>query len=208
MESTTDWKSRAQGWLDGDFRLLTHDEGWAPCRAPEGIELWRRKTTDDPNELYRWRLARVDAPADVVFDRFVRDILEHHQAWTKEFAGGHVVETLGPDARVVYQHFEPGIPGVSKRDVCSLEVTRKLSDDTWLVSFRSVDGVPPVPGHIRIDWWGAALIRGVDDAHAELLYLDRENQGGWVPAWAMNLAMPKYLVDQAVAVRRFFAQAR
>jgi hypothetical protein len=59
--------------------------------------------------------------------------------------------------------------------------------------------------HIRIDWWGAALCTPIDDAHSELVYLDRENQGGHFPAWLMNRTMTTYLVRQAEAVQRFFA---
>lgn len=45
----------------------------------------------------------------------------------------------------------------------------------------TVGAVPAVPGHVRIDWWGAALCRPRDDSRSELVYLDRENQGGRLP---------------------------
>lgn len=161
----------------------------------------------DPNDLFRWRLSRVAAPAEVVFEGFVHRLLEYHREWTREYAGGHEVERLAPNARVVYQRFDPGIPGISKRDLCSLEIVRDLGPGEKLASFRSVDHVPPAPGHERIDWWGAALCRDLPGGReSELLYLDRENQGGLFPAWLMNRMMTKYLVLQAEAVQRYFAQ--
>jgi hypothetical protein len=43
------------------------------------------------------------------------------------------------------------------------------------------------------------------DAGAELIYLDRENQGGCFLAWLMSRVMTEYLVLQAQQGRRFFA---
>ncbi len=160
----------------------------------------------DPNHLFRWRLPCVAAPAEIVFEGFVSRLLEYHKQWTREFAGGHVVEVLGPDARILYQRFEPGVPGIKPRDLCSLELVRELAPGVKLASFRSVDRLPPEPGYERIDWWGAALCTTLKDGKtSELVYLDRENQGGRFPAWLMNRMMPKYLVLQAEQVRRFFA---
>lgn len=161
---------------------------------------------DDENLLFRWHLSAVAAPADVVFEGFVRRLLEYHKEWTREFTGGHVVETLGHGARVLYQRFDPGVPGIKKRDLCSLEVTREVAKGIELASFRSVDRLPRDPCHERIDWWGAALcITRPDGRSSDLVYLDRENQGGLFPSWLMNRMMPKYLILQAEEVRRFFA---
>jgi hypothetical protein len=203
MQAFNSWETHAESWLALDHKLLTCDEGWTACKPRHGVELWRRTTDDDPNHLFRWRIG-VDAPAETVHAGFVVRVLEYHQHWTREFAGGHVVEDLDA-ARVLYQRFQPGIPWVSLRDLCSIEIPRRLDDGTILVSFRSVDAVPPSPGHVRIDWWGAALIRPIDGGkRCELTYLDRENQGGLVPAWSMNLSMPKFLFYQAEQVQRFF----
>ena len=161
---------------------------------------------DDPNHLFRWRLPSVAAPAEVVFEGFVRRLLEYHKEWTREFAGGHVVDTLSPSARILYQRFEPGVPGIAPRDLCSIEVVRDLSPEIKLASFRSVDRLPREAGYERIDWWGAALCTTREGGKdSELVYLDRENQGGRFPAWLMNRMMPKYLVLQAEQVRRFFS---
>jgi hypothetical protein len=94
---------------------------------------------------------------------------------------------------------------VAKRDLCSAEVVRDLGDGRLQASFRSVDAMPAQEGHVRIDWWGAVLCVPIDDARSELIYLDRENQGGRFPAWLMNRMMTGYLVTQAEAVQHFFA---
>ena len=93
----------------------------------------------------------------------------------------------------------------ASRDLCSVEVLGERAPGAKLVSFRSIDRLPPTPGHERIDWWGAALCTTrADGVHSDLTYLDRENQGGAFPAWLMNRMMPRYLVKQAEAVRAFF----
>lgn len=206
MESTRDWSARSAAWLAQDRELLTGTDGWKALAGRGEIELWSRPMPDDDNHLFRWRLPVVGAPAEVVFEGFVHRLLDYHKEWTKEFAGGRVVETLGPDARVLYQRFEPGIPGITPRDLCSLELVSRVAPGVLLASFRSVDLLPAEPGYERIDWWGAALCTTREDgATSELWYLDRENQGGWFPSWLMNRMMPNYLLIQAEAVRRFFA---
>lgn len=206
MESTRDWSTRSAAWLAQDHALLTSDDGWKPLAGRDGIDLWSRPMADDDNHLFRWRLPVVAAPAEVVFEGFVHRLLDYHKEWTREFAGGRVVEILSPEARVVYQRFEPGIPGIKPRDLCSLEVVSSVAPGVQLASFRSVDLLPSEPGYERIDWWGAVLCTTLPDGvTSELRYLDRENQGGWFPSWLMNRMMPNYLLIQAEAVRRFFA---
>ncbi len=206
MEPTHDWLARSAAWLAQDRELLTAVEGWKSLASRGDIGLWSRPMPDDANHLFRWRLPVVAAPPEVVFEGFVHRLLDYHKEWTKEFAGGHVVEVLSPQARILYQRFEPGIPGIAPRDLCSLEVVSEAAPGVLLASFRSVDRLPAERGYERIDWWGAALCTPLGDGQtSELTYLDRENQGGWFPTWLMNRMMPGYLLDQAEAVRRFFA---
>jgi hypothetical protein len=205
MESSKDWASRVDEWLARDHALMTDDSGWSAVLERDDLQIWRRALPDDPNHLFRWRLPIVGAPADIVFEGFVHRLLDYHKEWTREFAGGRIVESLAPNARIIHQRFEPGIPGISKRDLCSVEVVRDVAPGVKLASFRSVDHLPSEPGHERIDWWGAALCTTrADGKTSELVYLDRENQGGWFPTWLMNRTMPRYLILQAEAVSRFF----
>jgi hypothetical protein len=207
METFENWSQHVDAWLEGDHALMTGDAGWRSVVARDDLQIASRPMPDDPNLLFRWRLPTVNAPADVVFEGFVHRLLDYHKEWTREFAGGRVVETLGPKARILYQRFQPGVPGISPRDLCSLEVVRDVAPGVKLASFRSVDRLPREAGHERIDWWGAALCRTHAGGRAsELVYLDRENQGGLFPSWLMNRMMPKYLVLQAECVRRFFAK--
>jgi len=208
VEPMTGWQARAEGWFAQDLALLTLEDGWLPVAAPAGVDIWRRSMPDDPNDLFRWRLPVVGAPAGVVFESFVHRILEHHKAWTKEFVGWRVVAE-GPGWRVLHQRFDPGVPGITPRDLCSLELVRELAPGRLLVTYRSVDAMPAEPGFERIDWWGAALCTTLPGGTtSEILYLDRENQGGWFPSWLMNRMMPRYLVLQAEAVRAFFTADR
>jgi hypothetical protein len=195
----------SESWLETDLALLLDHGGWRSHVERSDLQIGSRPMPDDPNLLFRWRLPVVAAPCDVVFACFVDRLLEFHGEWTKEYVGGWVVANPGPTTRILHQRFDPGMPGIAKRDLCSAEVTRTLPDGRRLASFRSVDAHPAEPGHTRIDWWGAALCTPVDDRTSELVYLDRENQGGRFPAWLMNRMMTRYLVTQAEAVRTFFA---
>jgi hypothetical protein len=197
--------SESESWLARDLELLTDGHAFRTLVQRDDLQIGSRPMPDDPNLLFRWRLPIVNASAEVVFEYFVHRLLEYHGEWTKEFAGGHVVAAPDERTRILYQRFRPGIPGISARDLCSAEVVRDLADGVKLASFRSVDAVPHERGYVRIDWWGAALCTPVDDSHSELVYLDRENQGGHFPAWLMNRMMTRYLVQQAEQVRRFFA---
>ena len=118
--------------------------------------------------------------------------------------GRDVLASPAPGVRVLAQRFVPGVPGIAPRDLCSVEVVRALPGGVLQASYRSIDAAPRLAGHERIDWWGAALCTPRGEARSELVYLDRENQGGRFPAWLMNRLMPRYLVLQAEAVRGFF----
>ena len=196
--------SDAASWSGTDLELLRDAAGFRTLVTRDDLQIGCRAMPDDPNLLFRWRLSVVNAPARVVFQGFVDRILDYHGEWTREFVDGTVVSTPSPGVRVLHQRFAPGIPGIAKRDLCSAEVVRELPGGELLASFRSVDGVPAEPGHVRIDWWGAALCTPIDDHRTEMVYLDRENQGGRFPAWLMNRTMKTYLVRQAEAVQRFF----
>jgi hypothetical protein len=201
---TREWMAQSQDWLTTDHHLLTAPDGWSP-RAPRGaFAIQRRAVPDDPNHLFRWRIDRLGAPAEAVFEAFVDRILENHGHWTREYTGGRVVDVLGPDARILYQQFDPGVPGVARRDLCYLAVTRRLPDGAIQASYRSVDAVPAVPGFTRIRWWGANLCVPGRGGTSAMIYLDRENQGGAFPPWLMNLLMPRYLRAQCEALVRFF----
>jgi hypothetical protein len=195
----------AEAWLARDRELLADHAGFRPTVERADLQVGSRPMPDDPNLLFRWRLPVVNAPAEVVFEGFVHRLLDYHGEWTREYVDGRVVSCPAPDTRILYQRFAPGVPGIARRDLCSAEVVRVLPGGALLASFRSVDAVPAEPGHVRIDWWGAALCTPVDDGRSELVYLDRENQGGRFPAWLMNRTMSTYLVRQAEAVRTFFA---
>jgi hypothetical protein len=206
MQRWTDWTKDADQWLALDHRLMTEPDGWRPLVERDGISIASRRMPDDGNRLFLWRLPVVGAPAEVVFEGFVARLLEYHRHWTREFVDGHVVETLAPHARILYQRFDPGVVGIAKRDLCSVEIVRDQAPGVKLASFRSVDRLPAARGYERIDWWGAALCTDHPGGQtSELRYLDRENQGGLFPAWLMNRMMPRYLMIQALAVRGFFA---
>jgi hypothetical protein len=192
-------------WLTRDLELINDAAAFRPLVERADLQIGSRPMPDDPNLLFRWRLPVVNAPADVVCEGFVHRLLDYHGEWTKEYVDGEVLSVPSPGTRNLHQRFAPGIPGIAKRDLCSAEAVAQLPDGALLASFRSVDVAPPLHRHIRIDWWGAALCTPIDDAHSELVYLDRENQGGHFPAWLMNRTMTTYLVRQAEAVQRFFA---
>ena len=204
-EVSADGLDQAESWLAQDLALLEEADGFHPVVSRDDLSIGSRPMADDPNLLFRWHLPRVDAPAAVVFEGFVTRLLDYHGEWTREFSGGRVVSEPRSGMRILYQTFRPGVPGVSQRDLCSAEVVTDLPGGCRLASFRSVDALPAQPGFVRIQWWGAALCRPIDAASSELVYLDRENQGGRFPSWLMNRMMPRYLVHQAEQVQRFFA---
>jgi hypothetical protein len=197
---------QADAFLDRDHRLLIDPAGWRPAGRGPGHVLFRRREPDDPNDLFLWRIDRLEAPPARVQAAFVDRILDYHRHWTKEFQGGRVVAEPRPDAAVVYQTFDPGVPGVAKRDLCHLTVTRRLPSGAFLASHRPCDAVAKERGYERIRWWGASLCTaGPAPGTTTLGYLDRENQGGAFPHVLMNLLMPRYLREQCDRVIRFFA---
>ena len=202
---TTEALDEAQEWLTRDRELLADADGFRTVVSRDDLVIGSRPMPDDPNRLFRWHLRQINAPAIVVFEGFVTRLLDYHAEWTREFAGGRVHSEPRPGVRILYQTFHPGMPGVSRHDLCSAEIVADLPDGAKLASFRSVDALPSQPGYVRIQWWGAALCRPIDADSSELLYLDRENQGGRFPSWLMNRMMPRYLVHQAEQVQRFFA---
>lgn len=205
MEHADAWMGCAGDWLERDLRLLTEPDGFRSVLQRSDLSIVRQKMQDDPNDLFRWHLTGLEAPAEIVFEGFVHRLLDYHKHWTREFVDGRVLETLSSEVRVLYQRFNPGVPGIVQRDLCSVEVVRELGAGRLLASFRSIDRLPKAGDCERIDWWGAALCTPHEDgSHSDLTYLDRENQGGHFPAWLMNLAMPRYLVKQAESVRAFF----
>ena len=86
MESTSNWADHGEAWLARDLALMTERHGWRAIAAPGDIGLWSRRMPDDADDLFRWRLPVVEAPAEVVFEGFVHRILEHHKVWTRDRA--------------------------------------------------------------------------------------------------------------------------
>ena len=198
--------ARAPEWLDTDHRLMTEPDGWR-LRARHGrIVIHSRPTPDDRNDLFKWEMPEIGASHEIVFDAFVHRILDHHGAWVRAYTGGRLVETISDAAKVFYQQFDPGIPGVRTRDLCYLVVTRRVSDRVLQASYRSVDAVPEVKGFERIRWWGAHLcVEGSAPGTSSMIHLDRENQGGSFPAWLMNLSRPRHLRLRCEEIAKFFA---
>jgi hypothetical protein len=196
---------RSDEWLHQDLELITSPRGWTEVRGAK-LPLWRRSFPDNPNHLFLWRHEGMNAPPRSIHLALTHRNLDYHQHFTKEFRGGEVVRELSPQAKIFYQWFDPGIPGITKRDLCYLMVERKLENGALLASFRSVPERPPRRGFERITWWGASLCApGKTPETCELSYLDREDQGGLFPAWLMNRMMPAYLREQRERMARFFA---
>lgn len=199
------WLRACDGWVEQDLALLRDTTGFRPVVTRPDLQIGSRPLPDDPNLLFRWRLPDVAAPAAVVVEGFVHRLLDYHRVWTKEYVDGRELARPTAGVRVLHQRFDPGVPVVRKRDVCAAEVVRQLPGGAVLASYRSVDEAPVPPRHARIRWWGAVLVTPLDARRSEIVYLDRENQGGRFPARLMNRLMPRYLVAQAEAVRAFFA---
>ena len=185
------WAEDAERWLADDLALLTRDEGWTPVRT----DVWRRAMPQDPNAMFRWRLD-LAAPADLVFEVFVRRIVDYHRYFTKEFVSAEQVLDLGPDAQIVHQRFR-GVFPFRPRDLCHINVARALPDGRLLCSNRPVETVPTAPGHVRLRWWGASLcVPGDRPGTSVLWYLDQENAGGMIGAWLLDLLMERTFLEE------------
>jgi hypothetical protein len=206
MISIQDWQLNKEKWLDADLRLMTSDEGWKERRRTNGIAIWQRPFSDDKNDLFRWRLPRITATHNDVFDIFVNKMVDYHHYWTAEYTGGYQVQEIDENAQIIYQQFNPNVPFISKRDLLYIQWSRKLDEKTIQTSFRSIviDSMPVPAGFERIDWWGGHLFEANDDSTSQLVLIDRENQGGHFPAFIMNRIMPDYLTHQFESIVRFF----
>jgi hypothetical protein len=206
MITLSDWQLNNQQWLDKDLALLSTLAGWKEAAIKEGITIWQQPFADDKNNLFKWAIPSLNATHNQVFDVFVNKMTDYHHYWTKEYTGGFVVEQISDNAQIVYQQFNPGIPGITSRDLLYLQWSRKIDDRTMQTSFRSVvfDGVPLQKGFERIDWWGAHLFTANPDGTSQLALIDRENQGGFFPVFMMNKMMPGYLVYQYKKIIEFF----
>jgi hypothetical protein len=201
-----DWQSNNEAWLNKDLALMTSDEGWKKRSQKKNITIWQQSFTDDKNDLFRWRLPKVAANHNEVFDVFTNKMIDYHHYWTAEFSGGFLVKELDENTQIIYQQFNPNVPFISKRDLLYIQWSRKFDDKTIQTSFRSIvlDDFPVPNGFERIDWWGGHLFEANSDGTSQLVLIDRENQGGNFPAFIMNLVMPQYLSHQFESIVQFF----
>ena len=183
MITLNDWQLNKENWLDTDLALMTSDEGWRERSRKNNVPIWQRSFANDKNDLFRWRLPRVAAPHDEVFDVFTNKMLDYHQYWTAEYTGGFLVRGIDDTTQIIYQQFNPGVPFIAKRDLLYIQWWRQLDDRTTQTSFRSIvlDDVPVPAGFERIDWWGGHLFEANPDGTSQLVLIDRENQGGAFP---------------------------
>jgi len=182
------------------------DAGWKEATKKDGATICQRSFDDDKNDLFRWRIPNVAAPHNVVFDVFVNKMIDYHQYWTKEYTGGFLLKEIDENTQIIYQQFDPGIPLISKRDFLAIQWSRKIDDKTIQTGFRSIlmDSMPVPEGYERIDWWGGHLFVANEDGSSQLVFIDRENQGGYFPYFLMNKMMPGYLIYQYKNIIRFF----
>lgn len=206
MITIQDWQENKEKWLDKDLVLMTTDEGWKERTQKGGISFWQRPFDDDKNDLFRWRLPKVAASHEEVFDVFTNKMIDYHHYWTAEYTGGYVVKVIDENTQIIYQQFNPNKPFISKRDLLYIQWSRKINDKTTQTSFRSIllDEVPVPKGFERIDWWGGHLFEANPDGTSQLVLIDRENQGGLFPAFLMNMVMPQYLTYQFESIIKFF----
>ena len=206
MITIQDWQLHKEKWLDTDLALMTTNTGWKERTAKNGISIWQQSFADDKNDLFRWRLPRVEADYKVVHDVFANKMIDYHQYWTKEYTGGFMVKEIAADAQIIYQQFNPNIPFIAKRDLLYIQWSRRVDDKTIQTGFRSIviDDMPVPAGFERIDWWGGHLFEANDDGTSQLVLIDRENQGGRFPSVMMNMVMPQYLTLQFESIVEFF----
>jgi START domain len=206
MIKLNDWQLHKDRWLDTDLTLMTSNDGWKERTQKNGISIWQQPFSDDKNDLFRWRLPRVVASHNEVFDVFTNKMLDYHHYWTAEYTGGYVVKVIDENTQIIYQQFNPNVSFISKRDLLYIQWSRKINDTTIQTSFRSIvfDELPVPDGFERIDWWGGHLFEANTDGTSQLVLIDRENQGGRFPAFMMNLVMPNYLTHQFESIVQFF----
>lgn len=206
MIKLQDWQINKEKWLETDLSLMTSDEGWKERTKKGGICIWQRPFADDKNDLFKWRLPKVAASHDEVFDVFTNKTIDYHHYWTAEYSGGYLVKEIDENTQIIYQQFDPNKPFISKRDLLYIQWSRKLDDKTIQTSFRSIiwDEIPVPSGFERIDWWGGHLFEANEDGTSQLVLIDRENQGGFFPSFLMNKIMPQYLIHQFESIISFF----
>jgi len=208
MITIAKWQLNKEKWLDEDLTLMTNDAGWKERSVNDGISIYQRSFADDKNDLFRWRLPKVGAGHNVVFDVFVNKMVDYHQYWTAEYSGGYLVKEIDDNTQIVYQQFNPGMPLIARRDLLYIQWSRKVDDRMMQTSFRSIvwDDIPVPAGFERIDWWGGHLFEANNDGTSQLVLIDRENQGGRFPSVMMNMVMPQYLTKQFKSIVQFFAK--
>ncbi|OYU93718.1 MAG: hypothetical protein CFE21_19315 [Bacteroidetes bacterium B1(2017)] len=206
MITLRDWELNKEKWLDQDLSLMQSDEGWREGTQKNGINIWQRPFPDDKNDLFRWRIPKIEAAHSEVYDVFVNKMIDYHHYWTAEYTGGFLVKELEENVQIIYQQFNPGIPFISKRDLLYIQWSRKIDETTWQTSFKSIilDEMPVTKDFKRIDWWGGHLFEANKDGSSQLVLIDRENQGGSFPANIMNMVMPQYLIKQFESIITFF----
>lgn len=87
MITLKDWQVNKDKWLETDFSLMTSDEGWKERTQKDGIKVWQRSFPDDKNDIFRWRLPKISASHDEVFDVFINKMIDYHHYWTSEYTG-------------------------------------------------------------------------------------------------------------------------
>jgi hypothetical protein len=206
MITIKDWQLNKEKWLDKDLTLMTSDEGWKRRSQKNGISIWQQPFEDDKNDLFRWRIPNLAANHREVFEVFTNQMVNYHHYWTAEYTGGFMVEEIDENAQIIYQQFNPNIPFISKRDLLYIQWSRKIDNNTFQTSFRSIvlENMPVPNGFERIDWWGGHLFEANPDGTSQLVLIDRENQGGNFPSFMMNKIMPQYLIHQFESIISFF----
>lgn len=206
MTTLGEWEKNRKAWHELDYNLMTSDEGFSVAAEKDGITIWRRPFPDDKNHLFKWVIKGLKVSHTELADIFTNQFHQYHQYWTKEYTGGYDPMIIDEEARLSYQQYDSGIPLISNRDWLVIQWSRVIDPTCIQLSFRTIkhDKQPPVKGYERIDWWGSHLFEANADGTSNLYFIDRENQGGYFPAFLMNRMMPKYLIFQYKALIEFF----
>lgn len=206
MITIQDWQLSKEKWLDKDLALMISDKDWKERTQKGDIKIWQRSFPDDKNDLFRWRLPKVAANHNEVFDVFTNKMVDYHHYWTAEYSGGYLVKEIDENTQIIYQQFDPNKPFISKRDLLYIQWSRKIDEKAIQTSFRSIvwEEIPLPKGFERIDWWGGHLFEANEDGTSQLVLIDRENQGGFFPSFLMNKIMPQYLIHQFESIIKFF----